>query len=180
MGLFSGLGKLIGKVANVASTIAPFTSMVPGPIGAVSRGVSLLGGVVGGGGTRAASAVGVLRPTPFNPSQMTATRMRLPSRPQATQAGLMDMLPDIGVEGPGVFTAKGCPPGYHLAKDRSGRCVRNRRMNPLNHRANMRAARRLVAFRKAVVRTEKALRKAVPPSARRRAPAGHRARLTHQ
>lgn len=42
----------------------------------------------------------------------------------------------------------GCPKGFHPAKDGSGRCVRNRRMNPANGRAIRRAARRLRAAEK--------------------------------
>lgn len=177
MGLFSGLGRAL---KGVVSKVAPITSLIPGPIGAASM---LASSVVSPPRNRGATGLFAN----VVPSSMVGTtgRIALPRSRSVTRrapqaAGLMDLLPDIGVEGPGIFTARGCPPGYHLAKDGSGRCVRNRRMNPLNHRANMRAARRLVAFRKAVVRTEKALRKAVPPSARRRAPAGHRARLTHQ
>ncbi len=41
-----------------------------------------------------------------------------------------------------------CPPGYHLAKDGSGRCVRNRRTNPANPRALRRAIRRVQGFEK--------------------------------
>lgn len=39
-----------------------------------------------------------------------------------------------------------CPRGYHLAKDGSGRCVRNRRMNPTNPSALRRAIRREEGF----------------------------------
>ena len=45
-------------------------------------------------------------------------------------------------------SAMGCPKGYHLAKNGSGKCVRNRRMNPANGRAIGRATRRLKAAEK--------------------------------
>jgi len=41
-----------------------------------------------------------------------------------------------------------CAPGYHPAKDGSGRCVRNRRMNIANPRALRRAMRRAQGFEK--------------------------------
>jgi hypothetical protein len=47
----------------------------------------------------------------------------------------------------------GCPSGYHLAKDGSGRWVRNRRMNIANPRALRRAMRRVQGFEKLAKRT---------------------------
>ena len=46
-----------------------------------------------------------------------------------------------------------CPTGYHLAKDGSGRWVRNRRMNIANPRALRRAMRRVQGFEKLAKRT---------------------------
>jgi len=46
-----------------------------------------------------------------------------------------------------------CPTGYHLAKDGSGRLVRNRRMNIANPRALRRAMRRVQGFEKLAKRT---------------------------
>jgi len=46
-----------------------------------------------------------------------------------------------------------CPVGYHLAKDGSGRCVRNRRMNVANPRALRRSMRRVQGFEKLAKRT---------------------------
>lgn len=48
-----------------------------------------------------------------------------------------------------------CPTGYHLAKDGSGRCVRNRRMNPANPKALRRAMRRTDGFVKLAKRALK-------------------------
>ena len=45
-------------------------------------------------------------------------------------------------------SAGACPSGWHLAKDGSGRCVRNRRMNFGNARAARRSVRRLKGARK--------------------------------
>lgn len=46
-----------------------------------------------------------------------------------------------------------CPSGFHLAKDGSGRCVRNRRMNIANPRALRRSMRRVQGFEKLARRT---------------------------
>ena len=48
-----------------------------------------------------------------------------------------------------------CPSGFHLAKDGSGRCVRNRRMNFGNARAARRSVRRLKGARKLLQDIEK-------------------------
>jgi len=48
-----------------------------------------------------------------------------------------------------------CPPGYHMAKDGSGRCVRNRRMNVCNPAALRRSIRRMQGFEKLAKRTLK-------------------------
>ena len=56
----------------------------------------------------------------------------------------------------GVSTMDGtgcCPRGFHLSKDGSGRCVRNRRMNVANPRALRRSMRRVQGFEKLARRT---------------------------
>jgi len=67
-------------------------------------------------------------------------------------------LPPFTATGPGVLpgggiTGYGAPSGYHLAKDGSGRLVRNRRMNIANPRALRRAMRRVQGFEKLARRT---------------------------
>lgn len=54
----------------------------------------------------------------------------------------------VGTDGTGC-----CPRGFHLAKDGSGRCVRNRRMNVANPRALRRSMRRVQGFEKLARRT---------------------------
>jgi len=49
----------------------------------------------------------------------------------------------------------GCPSGFHFAKDGSGNCVRNRRMNFGNARAARRSVRRLKGARKLLRDIEK-------------------------
>lgn len=73
--------------------------------------------------------------------------------------------------------AGGCPSGFHPAKDGSGRCVRNRRMNVANPRAARRAIRRIKGMRKLLQDIEKQLPRKTTRA--RSAPAGHRAQLTH-
>jgi hypothetical protein len=52
---------------------------------------------------------------------------------------------------PGGMTGMECPKGYHWSKH-SGKCVRNRRMNPMNGRAASRAIRRIKAAEKMLKR----------------------------
>jgi len=59
-----------------------------------------------------------------------------------------------------------CPSGFHAAKDGSGRCVRNRRMNFGNARAARRSVRRLKGARKLLQDIEKMMPRR--PAARRR------------
>jgi len=60
-----------------------------------------------------------------------------------------------------------CQAGFHLAKDGSGRCVRNRRMNFGNARAARRSVRRLKGARKLLKDIEKMM---PTKTSRRRSP----------
>jgi len=53
-----------------------------------------------------------------------------------------------------------CPSGFHMAKDGSGRCVRNRSMNVANPRALRRSLRRVAGFGKLAQRAKKDIRRA--------------------
>ncbi|MFQ1042878.1 hypothetical protein, partial [Gilliamella sp. CG16] len=53
-----------------------------------------------------------------------------------------------------------CPSGFHMAKDGSGRCVRNRSMNVANPRALRRSLRRVAGFGKLAQRSKKDIRRA--------------------
>lgn len=68
------------------------------------------------------------------------------------------------LSGGGGSAGVACPSGFHPAKDGSGRCVRNRRMNPLNPRAFRRSVRRLKGARRFAREVEK-----IFPRPRRRA-----------
>jgi len=145
-GFLSSLWKGVKKIA-------------PAVLGFATGGVSgaIMGGLggLGGGGTppimapRAPASpqyrtqLGPLTQTQFYPPvpRMPGGAMLAPSpsgheRMAAASAG-----------------AAGCPRGYHLAKDGSGRWVRNRRMNIANPRALRRAMRRVQGFEKMAKRT---------------------------
>lgn len=69
-------------------------------------------------------------------------------------ASTRGMVPGYPSRGGRVLPVNGCcPTGYHLAKDGSGACVRNRRMNVANPRALRRAMRRVQGFEKLARRT---------------------------
>ena len=53
-----------------------------------------------------------------------------------------------------------CPAGFHIDKRTRSRCVRNRRMNPLNGRAASRAIRRIKGARKMLQKIERSLPRA--------------------
>lgn len=176
MGLFSGLGKAF---KSVAGALAPaIGTALGGPVGGI------VGNVVGGNLAPRSAVPSVFSPSSSSLLGLAPSGVAFPSGGLSSRLPVPSQfpgLPDIGVPGPGVFSQERPPAGYHLSKRPPYHFVKNRRMNPTNHRAAMRAARRLIAFRKAVMRTEKALRKAVPPSARRtrRVPAGHHRHLSH-
>jgi len=65
------------------------------------------------------------------------------------------------VAAPGMMAAGGCcPSGYHITKDGSGRCVRNRSMNVANPRALRRSLRRVAGFGKLAMRAKRDIRRA--------------------
>lgn len=66
-----------------------------------------------------------------------------------------------------------CPSGFHLAKDGSGRCVRNRRMNFGNARAARRSVRRLKGARKLLQDIERMMPRRPAARPRRDLAAGH-------
>ena len=59
----------------------------------------------------------------------------------------------VGLGAQAAAPGQPCPAGYHLAKDGSGRMVRNRRMNVANPRALRRSMRRVQGFEKLARRT---------------------------
>lgn len=135
-------------------SVAPMVvgGMIGGPAGAI------VAGAAGGGGRK---------PTPQLPMRIPGTVGGAITFPGGTgiQLGYHggQIIPGIkggGTGGgpPGRMAASlgpmgQCPSGYHLAKDGSGRMVRNRRMNIANPRALRRAMRRVQGFEKMAKRT---------------------------
>lgn len=169
MGLFSAAKKAFKKVVKPAARIAG--RFIPGPVGIAATAIG--GGFAGEEISRAIrGGPPAVRLPPLPPGL---------GRPLGRQVGP----PRGGVPSPFgrgveiggmIGQAAACPAGFHLAKDGSGRCVRNRRMNPLNPRAARRAIRRIKGAMKMLRQIERQL----PKQRSRRAPAGHRARLTHE
>ena len=105
-------------------------------------------------GAGLAVASGMSIPIPFTPFKVTpqaflpggaplfSPRQQAPSQMGMAQAGAC------------------CPSGYHLAKDGTGRCVRNRSMNVANPRALRRSLRRVAGFGKLAQRSKKDIRRA--------------------
>jgi len=145
-GFLSSLWKGVKKVAGVAIGTA-----IGGPIGGI-----IGGGLLGGRSTP--PIMQVQKPMPARSSQFNIGPIQargtqfFPPVPQFTGQALT--IPGGGAPFGGAAGVAGCcPRGYHLAKDGSGRCVRNRRMNVANPRALRRSMRRVQGFEKLARRT---------------------------
>jgi len=145
-GFLSSLWKGVKRIA-----LPVIGGMIGGPIGAA------LGGQLGrGGGTP--PIVAQQKPqiqrqgtVAIGPMRFTSQQM-FPPVPQFTGVPMTSHAAGAGA--PVGMSATGCcPVGYHLAKDGSGRCVRNRRMNVANPRALRRSMRRVQGFEKLARRT---------------------------
>ena len=133
-GFFS---KIWGAIKKVAPIVAGFA--VGGPAGAIAAGI----------GGRRPSPVTSFPGVGFGPAALGMGRgmpIRIPRLPGPKRGGVPLPIP-IPVGG-GAENGACCPSGFHLAKDGSGRCVRNRSMNVCNPRALRRAIRREKGFGK--------------------------------
>ena len=136
-------------IKKIAPTIVG--GLIGGPVGAV-----MAGGI--GGGGRTPPIIQQAAPTPRYSSRMQIGPISArgtqfyPPVPQF--AGTPMRRPAAaGMENLGGAGTGCCPRGFHLAKDGSGRCVRNRRMNVANPRALRRSMRRVQGFEKLARRT---------------------------
>lgn len=171
MGLFSKLKKAFKKVVKpIARTVF---GALPGPAGAI--GATVFGGAI----QPRTPAPGRLPPIAFGGGQLPTFpgAGALPPGLAAPTVGPgTARLRRIAAGGVEVGPQGLCPVGFHPAKDGSGRCVRNRRMNVLNHKAAMRAIRRIKGARKMLMKIERQLPK---PRSRPRQVV-HRRRLIHE
>jgi len=137
-------------IKKIAPTI--IGGVIGGPVGAiVAAGGSAPGG--GGGGGMPARIPGTLGGAVTFPGGTGIQMGWQPGQivPRGFRGGPAKDLPG---RFPREFGQAGqCPTGYHLAKDGSGRMVRNRRMNIANPRALRRAMRRVQGFEKMAKRT---------------------------
>jgi len=92
---------------------------------------------------------------PFTPFKVTPSAFLPGGQPLVSRRGGA-----AGLQGPQVAAPGCCPSGFHLAKDGSGRCVRNRSMNVANPRALRRSLRRVAGFGKLAQRSKKDIRRA--------------------
>jgi len=131
-GLLGFLGKIVKPIWKAAKPI--IGSVLFGPVGAAVGGAAA--------GVAAGKAL-VPTTTPAAPTSMPGAGM-MAAQALGTAAGAY-----MGARAMGGL----CPSGYHPAKDGSGRCVRNRRMNVANPRALRRSMRRVKGFEKLARRT---------------------------
>lgn len=142
---------VIGPGASPRIPISPvtrpdlFPSFSPTPPGITMGGGGFdLGGLISGG-------LGVLERF-FRGRLPVPGRPRLPGRVPTGRGRIPIPIP-IPLPGDIFGGDQECPRGFHKAKDGSGRCVRNRRMNSLNPRALNRSLRRIEGFQRFVKRS---------------------------
>ncbi len=131
-GLLSFVGKILKPVWKVAKPL--IGSALFGPV---------VGGVIGASAAASSASKALVPVAPVAPPSMPGVGMIAAQAAGAAAAGYMGARAMGGV----------CPSGYHPAKDGSGRCVRNRRMNVANPRALRRSMRRVQGFEKLARRT---------------------------
>lgn len=147
MSLLKRVGKIVGRASRVLPGVGPAIS---GGLNPVAAGVGaiipqLLPRIL------PRTVPGLPRLPPLPPRLPPGPpRGGLPI-PVPTPNG-SPSFPVVGRDG-----ALCCPPGFHPAKDGSGRCVRNRRMDPCNPKAIRRAARRIKSFRRLASKVERSL-----------------------
>ena len=140
-GFLSSLWKGVKKIAR----------FIPGPIGVIATAAGVAGALGGGpkmtpglpAPTGSMPGMGFGPPGAFGQPWMGVQRGRAMTR----------LAPPNVPYAPSAAAGGVCPTGYHLAKDGSGRMVRNRRMNIANPRALRRAMRRVQGFEKLAKRT---------------------------
>jgi len=131
-------------IKKIAPTI--IGGMIGGPMGAI-----VASGAGGVGQPRLPAPPGTIGGAVSFPGGMSLSGAYQPMGMQMSRAQAQSMPGKFPGGRPGP--SEMCPTGYHLAKDGSGRMVRNRRMNIANPRALRRAMRRVQGFEKLAKRT---------------------------
>lgn len=146
-------GKPSGPIGGGLASILPaVTQFLPSDIGGA---VSAVAGLVGGSGKgKSTQALGGL-PAIVGPLLGRVLPQAVPRIGGAVGGGVVGGLVGDLIGSSGGTVTGACPSGFHPAKDGSGRCVRNRRMNSLNPRAFRRAVRRLKGARRFAREVEK-------------------------
>lgn len=160
MGLFSIGKKLFKRSIKAAKPFIPAAAGIVGGATAQQLAQDVLGGN---------QIPALARPTGGLPALRG-----LPPGAGTTPAILTRKIPP-GQRQAIIAAGGGCPQGFHPAKDGSGRCVRNRRMNVMNPRAARRAIRRIKGARKMLQSIERQL----PKQRTRSRPVRHRRELIH-
>lgn len=151
MSFFSSVGKALRIAAGTA----------------IGAAVPVIGPAIGGAIAQSAvkrTAVPTIQPASFSSNALVPTAFPGGAPIQLPSVSARTPLPDplFGpMPGDPLAAYRGSPPGpgYHLDKKTRTRWVKNRRMNPMNHRAAMRAIRRVKAARKMLQKIERQLPK---------------------
>lgn len=144
MGDYATGGYAVGDPGLFSGLLALGTKVIGGSIAHYKRKAARkVAGYVAPDVVAPSMSVGLQQPPGFFPGMDTVGKRaglggrRAPGYTMGLPAGAVD----------------GIPRGFHLAKDGSGRYVRNRRMNIANPRALRRAMRRVSGFEKLAKRT---------------------------
>lgn len=166
MSFFSSIGKALR--IGVGSLVSQIPVVGPAVGGAIISTIQKRPGTVGGLPAPAAPVSATI-PAPAFPGAGFMPigglgKITLPGGNGVTRADLPGGLPGQrlaprGQAFPTADPAGPAPAGYHLDKKTRTYWVRNRRMNPMNHRAAMRAIRRVKAARKMLQKIERQLPK---------------------
>lgn len=154
MSLLSKIGKFVGRIAKnpitqIAASVVPGGGLAAKVLGGITSTTKAVTPIV------ASAAAGGAA---FEVGSALASRALAPSLPALPGAGFSTggSLTTLPPKAGGPQGACGVP-GYHYAKDGSGRLVRNRRMNYLNGKAATRAVRRVKGAMKMLKKIERTL-----------------------
>lgn len=143
-----GVGWLAKKIFKRTLSTTAMTRAGTGIVSAGYRGAGRVAPVAAG----ALVGSGLSIPLPLG-VRMNPGSFLPGGKPLFTRQPRVSMAGQIG-------GAECCPSGFHLTKDGSGRCVRNRSMNVANPRALRRSLRRVAGFGKLAMRAKKDVRRA--------------------